>query len=224
LCATFKSGLEAGQKPLNIIAKFDKAGEKLTRGAGASIVSELSQVLTSLLGNPYRATSAIVTDLKKNRVEVVGSILHTPGSSTSSSNPVEIEAENTACVIEVSDCLDLERFRASYARVASIKGLTKKAHTPSPDGTQTNGTLICSFSWISSSLLQSLSGSCPLVGCGAKVSVANRVEQPTRGQAVTSGIGLPPQPNRAFRFSFCFPCSGKVLKLASLRKRRRWRA
>jgi len=48
---------QSGRKghKLNIIAKFDKAGQKLTKGSGASIVSELNQILGSLLGEPYRA-------------------------------------------------------------------------------------------------------------------------------------------------------------------------
>jgi hypothetical protein len=134
---------QSGKKghKLNIIAKFDKAGQKLTKGSGASIVSELNQVLGSLLGEPYRANGGTIIDLKGNRTGVLGTILHTKGSPANPLSPVEIDADNAACVIEAFDCLNLERLREAYARIASIKVLKKTTHTPSPGGSQTNGTM-----------------------------------------------------------------------------------
>jgi hypothetical protein len=135
-----RSGRRKGRR-LNIIAKFDKAGQKLTKGSGASIVSELNQVLSSLLGEPYRANCGTIIDLRGNRTDALGTILHTKGSPANPLSPVEIEADNVACVIEAFDCLSLERLREAYARIASIKALKKTEHIPSAGGAQTNGTM-----------------------------------------------------------------------------------
>jgi len=126
---------------LNIVAKFDKAGQKLTKGSGASVVSELNQILGSLLGEPYRAHGGAVIDLKGNRTDVLGTILYTKASAANYSSPVEIEADNVACVIEVFDILNLERLREAYKRIALVKAIKKTPHAPSPGGTQTNGTM-----------------------------------------------------------------------------------
>jgi hypothetical protein len=140
-CATGCTTDERKGPRLNIIEKFDKAGQKLTKGSGASIVSELNQVLSSLLGEPYRANGGTIIDLKGNRTGVLGTILHTNGSRANPLSQVEIDADNVACVIEAFDCLNLERLREAYARIASIKVLKKTGHTPSPGGSQTNGTM-----------------------------------------------------------------------------------
>jgi hypothetical protein len=126
---------------LNIIEKFDNAGQKLTKASSANIANELNQTLSSLLGEPYRANCGTIVDLKGNRTDVLGTILHTKRSPTNPLSPVEIEIDNVACVIEAFDCLSLTRLREAYARIASIKLLKKTEHISSPDGAQTNGTM-----------------------------------------------------------------------------------
>lgn len=109
---------------------FYDAGQELAAASGAGIATVLNQILNRALGWPFRAATGRAIDLHGQKTETFGTLVYTASGNNSLAEPVEIAADALACVIDVSETLDLASFRASYERIAQVKRLKK---TPTPE-------------------------------------------------------------------------------------------
>jgi len=107
--------------------------------AGASIELSLPSAINPFLRPAFVAGPGSVIDLNGRKSEHFAALVHL--NSPTQLGDSEIPADAVACVIDVSQKLDLEELRKSYSRVAHAKSLKK---TPIPVGKsslQTNVTL-----------------------------------------------------------------------------------
>lgn len=125
----------------SISERFRKAGRKLTLGAGASLVTELNQILNSLLAGPFHVTSGVIKDKLGKLSDGFGTVIHIAAMEASPSAQIRIPANDVACVIDSYECLTLDNLRAAYKRIAKAKSLTKDAISGEAKGQQRNATV-----------------------------------------------------------------------------------
>ena len=107
--------------------------------AGASVELNLPSAINTFLRPSFIAGPGSIVDLGGRKSEHFAALVYL--SSQTQLGGSEIPADAVACVIDISQKLDLEGLRKSYSRVAHAKSLKK---TPTPVGKsslQTNVTL-----------------------------------------------------------------------------------
>lgn len=104
------------------------AGQKLAVSTG-NLSDTLNQTLNQLLVWPFRATKGFVRDAEGQQTDVFGTLIYTVSGSQSTPEPSDFNADNVACVIDVDECLDVEKLSAAYERIACAKRF-KKTLTP----------------------------------------------------------------------------------------------
>src|SRR6266436_3397271 len=102
---------------------------RLARTPGGSVGQELHTTLNRFLSWPYRAALGLATGVDGQRTKQFAVVIYTRTQNEPSTEPVEIPLDALACVIDVSERMDLEHFRAAYANVAHAKSLRK---SPAP--------------------------------------------------------------------------------------------
>jgi hypothetical protein len=115
-----------------ISAQVHEVGEELIRLArtpGKSVGQALHATLNRFLRWPFRADPGFAADLDGQRTRHFAALVYTATQNRPLTEPVEIPLDALACVIDVSERMDLEQFRAAYANVAHAKGLRK---SPAP--------------------------------------------------------------------------------------------
>ncbi len=99
--------------------------------AEGSLVEALNEALQTLLGWPFCIRSGVVVDADGNHTDAFGSVVYTASSGHGSSDSAApIEADRVACVMDVSETLDLPSLGAAYERIATAKRFKK---TPAPE-------------------------------------------------------------------------------------------
>jgi hypothetical protein len=116
------------------------AGQAFASATGATLPSILNRLLERFLGVSFRATSASVVDQDGNRTTTFASVVYAAPEGAARPNQQSIPADATAAVIDVCTDLDLDNFRAGYARIAQAKRL-KKGVVPRLDVPSTTTTL-----------------------------------------------------------------------------------
>jgi len=117
------------------------AGQELVDASGSSIASVLNQILNRFLGWPFKAATGSAVDSQGQRTETFDTLVYTTSSNESVPRPVEVPADVLACVIDVSETMDLARFRAAYERISWAKKLRKAAAPYTKDIPHTTMTL-----------------------------------------------------------------------------------
>jgi len=108
----------------SISEQFLAAGQKLINASGSSIADALNQSLNGLLSFPFKTGPDSLVDSQGQRTCTFGTLIRTK-LNPSNANSVEVPAEAAACVIDVSEALDLEGLRSAYGRIADAKELKK---------------------------------------------------------------------------------------------------
>jgi hypothetical protein len=109
---------------------FYDAGQELAAASGAGIAVVFNRILNRSLGWPFRAAAGRAVDLQGQTTDSFGTLVYTASDKDSPAEPVEIAADALACVVDISETLDLASFRAAYERIAQVKRLKK---TPAPE-------------------------------------------------------------------------------------------
>lgn len=94
---------------------------------------EFNAELNQILPWPFRAIKATAIDSTGLKTEVFSTIIYTVATEQVE-EPIEIQADTLACVIDVYDTINLENLRISYRRIADAKKLKKKPTPPSSSG------------------------------------------------------------------------------------------
>lgn len=108
------------------------AGQKLAVSTG-SIADALNQTLNQLLTWPFQATKGFARDAEGQKSDIFGTVINAASQSQRTPEPSNLDADNVACVIDVDECLDVEKLRAAYERIACAKRL-KKTLSPNVPG------------------------------------------------------------------------------------------
>ncbi|RJQ44551.1 MAG: hypothetical protein C4538_09975 [Nitrospiraceae bacterium] len=103
-------------------------GQKLAEST-SNVTDALNQILNELLVWPIRATKGYVIDAEGQKTELFGSLIHIVTQSQSTPEPLNFNADNVACVVDVRENLDVETLRTAYGQIAYAKRLKK---TPAP--------------------------------------------------------------------------------------------
>jgi hypothetical protein len=104
------------------------AGEELVKLAqtpGTNIGQALNGILNRFLSWPFRAAAGSATDSHGQNSKHFATLVYTSSHDSPLAEPVDIPADALACIIDVSEDMSLEQFRAAYRRVASGKSLKK---------------------------------------------------------------------------------------------------
>jgi hypothetical protein len=97
--------------------------------AGNHLGSLLNDFLVRHLPQPYKVSTGRAVDSKQHVSPAFNSLIHT------ASDPVpQIPADNLACVIDIHENLGLEGLRASYEKIAAVKGLEKGPRAKTKSG------------------------------------------------------------------------------------------
>ena len=116
------------------------AGQKLAVSTG-SLADALNQTLNQLLGWPFRAATGFARDVEGQKTDIFGTLIYTVSQSQPIPEPLNVNADNLACVIDVAESMDVEQLRAAYERVACAKRLKKTPAPSIPDVPHTTVTL-----------------------------------------------------------------------------------
>lgn len=106
-----------------------EASGEISSCSSSSAARVLNEVLNRFLGWPFKAASGRATDREGSETETFASLVCVASDPSASGEAVNVPADALAAVIDVSESMDLERFRAAYRRIAFAKSLKK---TPAP--------------------------------------------------------------------------------------------
>lgn len=111
-----------------IAQEVREAGLHVAAATGAALDGILNVSIEQFLGWPYRTASGRILDRDGSRTQAFSTIIYTaPGGSAATVGA--IPADTAAAVIDASESMDLDSFRAAYARIAFAKRLKK---SPAP--------------------------------------------------------------------------------------------
>jgi hypothetical protein len=110
-----------------VAQNIEELGRKLLAAEG-DLATALNATLRTILSWPFCVHPGVVFDSEGGRTETFGTLIYT-SKSDSEESQVSIHADHVACVMDISQTLDLHALRASYERVATAKRLKK---TPAP--------------------------------------------------------------------------------------------
>src|SRR6266850_1255815 len=97
--------------------------------AGDPLRSLLNDFLLRHLPPPYKVSSGQAVDSQQHVSPAFNSLIHTAPDSVP-----QIPADNLACVIDIHEKLGLEGLRASYEKIAAVKGLEKGPRVKTKSG------------------------------------------------------------------------------------------
>ena len=117
----------------SLAQQFYDAGQELAAASGTGIAVVLNQILNRSLGWPFRAASGSAVDAGGQRTPTFGTVIYTVSNKESGPEPVEIDSDSLACVVDISETLDVAGFQAAYERIAQAKRL-KKTSAPETKG------------------------------------------------------------------------------------------
>lgn len=129
----------------SIAQEVQETGQKLEASSG-SLPDALNKALNQFLGWPLQAATGSAIDAEGQKTDVFGTVTYTSSKSQSEQDPLEVKADNLACVIDVAENLDVEQLRAAYERIACAKRLKKTVPSNVPGVPYTTVTLGIIFS------------------------------------------------------------------------------
>ncbi len=103
------------------------AGQEVASATGLTLPGILNEVLGRFLGWPFKATSGCAVDRDGYKTETFASVVYTAPQGAAAPDPRAIPADTVAAVIDASESMDVENFRAAYERIAQAKRLKKTA-------------------------------------------------------------------------------------------------
>jgi hypothetical protein len=111
-----------------------------------SFVDTLNQTLNKLLEHPFRVETGFVIDTEGQKTDIFNTLICTVSQSKESSiqstpGSSNFSADNVACVVDVYESMDVEKFRDSYEKIACAKRLNKTPIPTVPDVPHTTTTL-----------------------------------------------------------------------------------
>jgi hypothetical protein len=131
------------KKTTLISSQVCEAGKELTRLAQTldqRIVQALPKALNKFLAWPFRASGGFGIDASGRKTMSFDTIVYTARGGNFA-EPVEVPADSLACVIDVTEEIDLEGLGRAYSKIAQAKSL-KKSPVPNVGGVpQTTVTL-----------------------------------------------------------------------------------
>jgi hypothetical protein len=115
------------------------AGQRIAL-ADTNLHSELNQALNSYLNWPLKAASGVAIDLDGSKTDTFGTLIYAASIKNQDDQPIDIQADALACIIDSYKTIDLDNFRTAYNRIAKAKGLAK-SKLPLTDTVTRNETL-----------------------------------------------------------------------------------
>ena len=109
------------------------AGQELASVTSSNIGSLLNEVLNRFLGWPFRVARGFASDSEGLQTDIFSTLVYTTSQSSSSAEPLNVHADTLACVIDVTESIDVEHLRSAYERIACAKRL-RKAKAPQVPG------------------------------------------------------------------------------------------
>jgi hypothetical protein len=112
--------------PSSLAQQFCEAGQELAAAGGIRTAAVLNEVLNRHLGWPFRASTGSAIDLDGQKTPVFGTVIYTATAAASVTEPVEVTADSLACVVDVSETMDLAGFSAAYGRISQAACMNRK--------------------------------------------------------------------------------------------------
>jgi hypothetical protein len=125
----------------SLAQQFYDEGKKLACASGSGIATTLNEILNRYLSWPFRAATGAAVDLDSLKTPTFGTLIYTASGPDSAAEPVEISADSLACVVDVSESVDLAGFQSAYGRIAQVKRLRKSKPPETKGVPQTTTTL-----------------------------------------------------------------------------------
>jgi hypothetical protein len=123
-----------------IAQDVQETGREIAAASAQTLASTLCAGLERHLGWPYKVVSASVIDREGATSDTFAAVACVVPETGSGSGPEPIPADFAAAIIDATDSLTLDGFRAAYARIARAKRL-KKSPAPKLDTPTTTITL-----------------------------------------------------------------------------------
>ena len=112
-----------------IAQEVQDTGRQVAGATAAALAGILNAGIERFLGWPYKTNSGCILDRDGIRTEPFASVIYTAPEDSAAPDPGAIPADIVAAVIDASESMDLDSFRAAYTRIALAKRL-KKAPGP----------------------------------------------------------------------------------------------
>ena len=112
---------------VDLAAQIARVGALLIDAPADTLPDELVKRLNDMVGRPFKAAIGTAFD-RDGRMSAPASVMifaGEPGPSKVEGEGINVEADQLACLVDVTHTLDLEKLRAAYARIAHAKTLNK---------------------------------------------------------------------------------------------------
>ena len=116
-----------------------ETGCKIASASIESLSTALRDGVEKFIGHPFKVSSGSVIDSDNKVSDLFAAIVYVETEESQSKAPSQFPADSTAVVIDATDNLTIDKFRAAYLRVAKAKRL-KKSPTPLIETPTTNVT------------------------------------------------------------------------------------
>ena len=117
-----------------------ETGRQVAAVSAGALSYALREGVEKYVGWPYKVTSASVVDSDGAASAPFAAVVYAAKGDSLGEVPVQLPADSVAVVIDATDSLTIDNFRAAYARVADAKRL-KKSPAPELDTPTTTVTL-----------------------------------------------------------------------------------
>jgi hypothetical protein len=111
---------------MSLSQEVHDAGQEVASATEATLPGILNDVLGRYVGWPLKVRSGYLVDREGSRSETFASVINAAPQAGTTPEPQDIQADNAAAVIDTYECLDQEKFVASYKRIAKAKRLKKR--------------------------------------------------------------------------------------------------
>jgi hypothetical protein len=117
-----------------------ETGRQVAGASSETLPAALRAGIERHIGWPYKTASATVVDRDSAVSDIFAVVVYAAKEGASAADPIQIPADFAAIVVDATDSLTIDSFRAAYARIARAKRL-KKSQAPKLDTPMTTVTL-----------------------------------------------------------------------------------
>jgi hypothetical protein len=117
-----------------------ETGHQVAAVSAGTLSAVLRAGIERYVGWPYKVASASVVDADGAVSDIFAAVVYAAKEKSPAAAPAPIPADSAAVVVDATDSLTIDNFRAAYTRVARAKRL-KKSPAPKLDTPTTNVTL-----------------------------------------------------------------------------------